>query len=265
MKKWINNSLQIVLAIIITIIFLSWVQLPKPSRAFYQITVYHFTDSTQERMLDNYLQDALLPALHRMNIKNVGVFMAIANDTAASKSLYVFISLETLEQLTKIPSKLSNDETYQAAGAEYINATYTTPPYNRIENILLQAFPLAPHYELPVLKADKKERVYELRSYESATEKLHRNKVQMFNEGGEINIFKRLNFNPVFFGTVITGSKMPNLMYMTTFENMNDRNTHWKSFSSDSTWKKLSALPEYQHNVSHIDDIFLRPTGYSDF
>jgi len=58
---------------------------------------------------------------------------------------------------------------------------------------------------------------------------------------------------------------MPNLMYMTSFENRADRDAHWKVFSSDSAWKKLSAMPEYQNNVSHIDISFLYPTDYSDF
>lgn len=265
MKKRVHNLSAAIFAIIITVNFLSWTQIPKQSRSFYQLTVYHYTDGSQEKVLDNYLQNALLPALHRMHIKNVGVFKAIANDTSALKTLYVFISLKSPGETTKISSTLDADEAYQNAGAEYINAVYDTPPYSRMETILLKAFPLTPQMELPNLKADKKDRVYELRSYESATEKLHRSKVRMFNEGGEISIFKRLNFNPVFFGSVISGNKMPNLMYLTTYENMADRNAHWKNFSSDSTWRKLSAMEEYQHNVSHIDDIFLRPTEYSDF
>jgi len=58
---------------------------------------------------------------------------------------------------------------------------------------------------------------------------------------------------------------MPNLMYMTSFENMADRDAHWKNFGNDEYWKKLSAMPECQNNVSHIDIIFLRPVVYSDF
>ena len=46
--------------------------------------------------------------------------------------------------------------------------------------------------KLPKLRAAKNERIYELRSYESATEKIFANKVHMFNEGGEIDLFKRL-------------------------------------------------------------------------
>ncbi|RYG43215.1 MAG: NIPSNAP family containing protein, partial [Chitinophagaceae bacterium] len=115
------------------------------------------------------------------------------------------------------------------------------------------------------LKSDKKDRVYELRSYESATEKIFANKVQMFNDGNEVGIFQRLGFNAIFYGEVLAGSKMPNLMYMTSFENMDDRNNHWKAFSADAEWKKLSALPEYQQNVSHIDIVLMNPATYSDF
>ena len=124
---------------------------------------------------------------------------------------------------------------------------------------------MAPQMQLPDLKGEKKNRVYELRSYESATEKIFTNKVRMFNDGDEIGLFKKLNFNAVFYSEVLAGSKMPNLMYMTCFENMADRDAHWKTFVDDPYWKKLSTMPEYQHNVSHIDITFLRPVEYSDF
>ena len=158
-----------------------------------------------------------------------------------------------------------NDTAYKNAGAAYIDAAYLQPAYTRIETVLLKAFALAPQLVQPNLKAAKNNRVYELRSYESASEKIFNNKVQMFNDGDEVGIFLKLNFNAVFYAQVVAGSKMPNLMYMTSFENMDDRNAHWKAFGSDSSWKKLSALPQYQHNVSHIDIVFLRGVEYSDF
>jgi NIPSNAP len=265
MKKRLSIHLLYIVLPVSLLFFISWSQVSKPGRAFYQLTVYHYSTVEQEKVLDNYLQNALLPALHRMNIPDVGVFKAIANDTTTAKSLYVFISMKSMDMITKIPEKLSADKDYQAAGSEYITAVYTLPPYNRMETILLKAFSLAPQLQLPALKAAKKDRVYELRSYESATEKIFRNKVQMFNEGDEIGLFAKLNFNAIFYSEVIAGSKMPNLMYMTSFENMTDRDAHWKSFGSDTTWKRLSSMPMYQKNVSHIDITFLRPVDYSDF
>jgi hypothetical protein len=247
------------------IVLLSWAGNKKPGREFYQLTVYHFKNAGQEKILDNYFQNALLPALHRMKINNVGVFKSWANDTLPDKLIYVLIPIKSLETVTDLPSKLKADADYMSAGAQYIDAAYNDPPYSRIETILLRAFPLAPQMQLPSLQSAKKERVYELRSYESATEKKFENKVQMFNQGDEIGLFKRLNFNAIFYSEVIAGSKMPNLMYMTSFENKAARDEHWKTFVSDSSWKNLSTMPEYQNNVSHIDITFLLPAEYSDF
>ncbi len=234
-------------------------------REFYQLTVYHYKNSVQEKTIENYLQNSLLPALHKMGTVNIGVFKALANDTAADKLLYVFMPVKSLDQLAQLPSKLAADKAFQTTGSTYLEALYTNPPYTRMENIILYAFPLAPQMKLPKLKSPNSERVYELRSYESATEKIFQNKVKMFNEGGEIDFFKRLNFNAVFYSSVIAGSKMPNLMYMTTFENMADRDAHWKLFVDDPFWKTLSTMPEYQNNVSRNDITFLRPVSYSDF
>jgi hypothetical protein len=237
----------------------------KGKRSFYQLTLYQYTSAAQENILSNYLQNALLPALHRAGFTNIGVFKSLANDTAAVKTMYVFMTIKNLEQLSVITDKLYSDVEYQARGSDYINAAYTTPPYTRKEIILLKAFPLAPKLELPNLKSPKHERVYELRSYESATEKIFSSKVKMFNEGGETVIFKNINANAVFYSEVVAGSHMPNLMYMTCYENKADRDAHWKNFGNDPAWKTLSALPEYQHNVAHIDIIFLQPMDYSDF
>ncbi len=244
----------------------AWCLPPKKTAPeFYKLTIYQYTTPEQEEVINSYLKNALLPALHRHSIKAVGIFKAIANDTAAIKKMYVLIPVKKLHDVDALEKKLLNDTAYNNNGAGYINAVYTKPAYSRMETILLKAFCLAPISKMPDLKTAKKDRVYELRSYESASEKIYRNKVQMFNEGDEISIFSKLNFNAVFYAEVIAGSKMPNLMYMTSFENMDDRNAHWKAFGSDTSWKRLSALPEYQHNVSRNEITFLRGVDYSDF
>ena len=85
----------------------------------------------------------------------------------------------------------------------------------------------------------------------------------MFNNG-EMGIFSKLNFNAIFYGKVLAGSNMPNLMYMTSFENKEDREAHWKAFSADPDWKKMSSDPQYDHNFLKADIQLLRPTDYSD-
>jgi hypothetical protein len=250
--------------VVILIQSVSFVYASAPERQYYTLSVYHFKDSAQEKVLDHYFSDALLPALHRMKIVSVGVFKSLANDTVSDKKIYVFIPFNSAGEIQQLNEKLQKDKAYQASGSEYINAVFSAPPYTRMETILLYAFPLAPRMQLPGLSSPKNERVYELRSYESATEKIFQNKVNMFNDGDEIGLFKRLGFNAVFYSEVVAGSRMPNLMYMTTFDNMQEREKHWKAFSDDAQWKKLTAMPLYQKNVQHADIFFLRPTDYSD-
>jgi hypothetical protein len=42
-----------------------------------------------------------------------------------------------------------------------------------------------------------------------------------------------------FYGKVISGAKMPNLMYMTSFSNQESRDAHWKAFLASAEWKEL--------------------------
>ena len=87
----------------------------------------------------------------------------------------------------------------------------------------------------------------------------------MFNEGGEIKLFASLEFNAVFYAEVISGSTMPNLMYLITFADMATHDAHWDAFRNHPQWKKLSALDEYKHTVSKTVKTLLSPTDYSDF
>ena len=237
----------------------------KDKPEYYQLTVYHFTSNDQEKILDNYLEKALLPALHKNKFENIGVFKPIANDTAADKVIYVYINAKTLDQLAGIPNQLAADADYKTAAKEYLDAAYNAAPFTRYETILMKSFRLALKMNLPNLKSAKAEHIYELRSYESPTDGMYWSKVKMFNEGDEIGLFKKLNFNAVFYSDVLSGSRMPNLIYMTSFDNMQDRDAHWKAFGESPEWKHLVALPEYQHNVSKADIILMHAAPYSDF
>lgn len=237
----------------------------KDKAEFYRIIVYHFATKEQEKSLDDYLEKAMLPALHRNKFEQIGVFKPIANDTATDKKIYVYVNSKNLKSISEVDNILNRDTEYKMAAASFLAAAFDNPPYKRYETILLKAFRTATKMNLPSLTSPKADHVYELRSYESATDGLYLNKVQMFNEGGEVTLFKDLNFNAVFYADVISGANMPNLMYMTSFENMAERDAHWKSFVDSPVWKKLSGLPEYQHNVSHADINLMHATAYSDF
>lgn len=233
-------------------------------RDFYELRIYHIENANQESQIDAYLEKALLPALHRNGIPKVGVFKPIASQADAGKKVYLFIPYPSMKAYAEMETKLAKDQIYQMAGAAYINSPFENPPYKRIETSFLQAFTGHPRFTESKVTGPKKDRVYELRSYESPTEKLYKQKVKMFNEG-EMDIFTKLGFNPVFYGEVIAGANMPNLMYMTTFSNIESRDAHWKAFSSDPDWDRMKVMPEYQNIMNKNDQRLLYPTDYSDF
>jgi hypothetical protein len=231
---------------------------------YYELRTYRLTDAAQEARVEAYFYKALLPGLHRLGIKKVGVFKPLATDSTYGKKLLLLIPLHSLDEIVQLTDKLAHDKEYLLQAKDYLDATYDNPPYHRFETIILKAFSGSPESAVPTLKSPVNERIYELRSYEGPTEKIYSNKVQMFNDGDEIGLFKRLGFNAIFYGEVIAGPIKPNLMYMTSFENQASRDEHWKAFVEDPQWKKLKAMPEYQNNMSKMVIQFFRPTGYSD-
>jgi hypothetical protein len=118
-----------------------------------------------------------------------------------------------------------------------------------------------PKMEVP----ETKQRIFELRQYQSASEYAGKKKIEMFNDRGEIDIFKRLEFRPVFFGETIIGDQRPNLTYMVTFDNMQQHDELWNSFGGDTQWKEISAVPDYADAllVSKITSTFIVPATFS--
>jgi len=253
------------LSVILSVLFIClYTYANAAGRYYYQIKIYHLKTAAQEDRLDKYLQNAYIPAMHRMGINEVGVFKPVVVDTT-DKRVYVLTPFSSWNQLESADQKLAEDQQYLADGKDYIDVPYNDAVYTRFETIVLKAFPKMTAPAVPNLTATKTDRIYELRSYESPSEKYNVNKVHMFNDGNEVALFKRLNFNAVFYAEVLAGSHMPNLMYMTTFNSKQDRDAHWDTFSNDPEWKALSSKTEYQHNVSKAEILFLHPAAYSDF
>jgi NIPSNAP len=231
----------------------------KGGREFYELRVYTLKNEQQQELVEDYFKDAAIPALNRLGNKNIGVFTELK--PSGQTKLYVLIPYSSLADFLTVQNKLANDHIYQDAGKPYLAAPAADPAYERIESSLLEAFAHAPKLQAPPGKL----RIFELRRYEHATESAGRKKLEMFNDAGEIDIFKRLGFNPVFFGETLIGEARPNLIYMVTFDNMDGHDSHWKAFGSDPEWKKISAIPDYSDVklVSHITSTFLSPTKYS--
>lgn len=163
-------------------------------REFYQLKIYSFGSEEQVNATDAYLKNAFIPAVKKQGIDKVGVFKSRVTETDTVQKTYVLLPFESLDDFQALENKILEDSTYLAAGSAYIDANYDNPPYSHIESILMQAFSDMPQMGTPDLDGPRAERIYELRSYESPTEQYYRNKVDMFNAGGEVKLFLPIRF-----------------------------------------------------------------------
>jgi len=232
---------------------------------FYELLVYKSKTAGQMESTDSYLKDAYIPAMHRLGIKQIGVFKPVANDTAEIKKVIVLVQYISLDVWQRTKANIMYDEVYTAEAKSFLDADTAHLPFTRAESTIMEAFPDQTKL-IPTNLKSNPDAIYELRSYESPTEELHRIKVNMFNAGGEVALFKRLGFQAVFYSDVLSGSRMPNLIYMVAFANAAAREEHWKAFGSSPEWKKISVDPIYRNDVSvnHIDSWILKRAPYSD-
>jgi hypothetical protein len=226
---------------------------------FYELRIYTLKNNRQLKTVQNYFQQAAIPAFNRLGSKHIGIFTEYLPQ--GFTKLVALIPFNSLDDYFRAPDQLANDTTYQQAGAEYLTADASQPAYERIESSLLKSFSQMPRLEVP----ENKPRIFELRRYESHNETAGKKKIEMFNQAGEIAIFKRVGLTPVFFGETLIGPMRPNLTYMLTFDNMDEHDQNWKKFGGDPEWKKISAIPEYLNDkiVSNITRTFLVPSAFS--
>ena len=222
---------------------------------YFEFRQYHLNVGSKKNMVGDFLRKAGIPAMNRIGIEPIGVFNAMYGPN--SPTLYVLMVHKSLDTVLNSSSMLLADDEYR--NNDFIDAPLSEPAYVRMESSLMLAFKGLPELIVP----EKKPRIFELRTYESHSIKAAKKKIEMFNEGGEIEIFKKTGLQPVFFGETIIGPKMPNLTYMLVFNDLADRDAKWKVFGGDPEWKKLGSNPEYKDTVSNITDIILRPTSYS--
>jgi hypothetical protein len=229
------------------------------ARQYFELRRYHLLPGTKQRAFTAFVGDAAVPAMNRAGVGKVGAFTVVYGEN--EPSLLLVLSHETLESVVSLRDRLAADVVYARDGATILDAPMSDPAFVRVESTLLRAFDAMPTLESPIAATPAK-RIFELRTYESHSDRAALNKLRMFN-AGEVPIFRRAGLTPVFFGETVIGAKMPSLTYMLTFADMSARDSAWAKFGQDPEWKSVSADPQYRDNVSAISDIILQPTAYS--
>jgi hypothetical protein len=241
-------------------------QMRAPLRYYYELRRYEIETEAQKAGFDKFASEAALPALDRLRIGPVGVFYP---DEGLSP-IYVLLPHMSLASFVTLTPRLAEAPEFLEQGADFIHAPASAPAYKSLEVQLMIAFEGMPRVERPVNAQgrviDTPGRVFQLRTYESPSEKTALKKIEMFNTA-EIAIFRKVGLHPVFFGQTLAGTKMPNLTYMLGFQDMEESRANWKKFRADPDWQKLRAMPEYADEAilrkKGITNLYLKPASYS--
>ena len=232
-----------------------------PNQVF-ELRTYTLIDENAEQKLDSYLENALVPALERQGLGPIGVFDQASKPQDGTIEVMLLIPGPSTEAVTSAAGKLTNDKEYQAAARDYMNTPANEPVVQRIRSELLLAFDCWPQVTVPSQKEGNQPRLFELRTYESPTEQFGALKVEMFN-AGEVPIFLDSKITPVFMGQALIGDMMPNLTYMTVFDNDQARQAGWDAFRSSPDWKVLSGIEKYKGTVNKIHKSDWVPKSFS--
>jgi hypothetical protein len=255
-RKFLQSSLTVTAGMAVTMNPVLAADQDNAQKEMYEWREYEIRFGADQSQLENYLKTALIPALNKYGIKTVGAF-GEWNKTSPAK-FYLLVPYSSLDNYLTVNTKVKADTDYIKNSAAYNAIAADKALYTRFTSSLMLAFDGWPAMVVPTGKP----RIFEIRTYEGYSEEAVKRKIKMFHDG-EFGIFKRAKLEPVFFGDVIAGDKMPRITYMLTCENKEASNKGWAAFVADPEWKKLVADPQYANTISKISNTFLSPTAYS--
>lgn len=218
---------------------------------------FEVLNNSRRGALENFLKDVVVPGLNKLGCSPIGVFRPKYG--ANGSNVFMLVPHKSIESFLTAWDQLETTPAYRSAA----DTEMDSPLYERMESSLLSTFSHMPEVEIPKAIEGERSRIFEIRTYESHNRLKATLKIDMFNEGGEIEIFREVGLHPVFFGKTLAGPLMPNLVYMLGFKDMAERDANWKKFSSNPSWNKLKVVEKYKGTVSAISDNILVPTNFS--
>lgn len=216
----------------------------------YELREYEVAFFDNQQGLLGYLSGILLPYMRKVGANHTFIFREQGDANPAK--LWVMMSYPSLDIYQRCQAAMTSDA-FVTASADYAAAGKT---YTRYTSSLLSAFDGIPAMRAPAVDHT----LFELRIYEGVNEDAVRRKVMMFDDE-ELPLFDEVGLNSIFFGKMLVGPHMPNLVYMLGFKDMADRDAAWERFSVHPDWKSMLQKPIYKDTVSNIRRVFLEKVG----
>jgi len=217
-----------------------------PANEIYELRTYELAWGGNQAALTTFLNEVEAPYLKANGANHFMTFKeSDQRQPATVWSLTSFPGFEAFQQAIANRSDeqyLSRSESYAAAGKTF----------NRISSSLIYAFDGLKQMKDPIESAA----LFELRIYEGVNEDAVRRKIMMFDDE-ELDLFYKVDLNPIFFGKMIIGPHVPCLVYMLNYRDMEHREQGWKDFLEHPEWLVMRDKEIYANTVSNIRRIFM--------
>jgi hypothetical protein len=206
---------------------------PAGRTRLYLMQRYYLRAGNQLGRLNEYLEKTALPALGKIHSGPKIVLEGVI--VPHTPELVLILGFQSVEEFWVVRGRLNQDEELEKA----FQSWQASPegPFERQENILLEAAPYSPEV-VPMEPPPKAPRIFELRVYHSPSY-THLTHLHERFAGPEIKIFHRVGVHPILYASTIIGPNMPNLTYLTPFDDLAAREKAWNAFSADPEWAKV--------------------------
>ncbi len=226
---------------------------------FYVFERFYMRQGTQPARFHEHVSKTTLPALNKVHAGPKIFLDALVAPHMPQVAL--FIGYQSFDEMWKVHAAVRQDKEWVKAFEEWESGP--EPPFEQQENALLEAADYSPEMVAPA-EPRKTSRIFELRIYHSPTWRQLMALHERFSTQ-EIKIFHRVGIHPILYGTSIFGTNIPNLTYLTPFENLAAREKAWEAFGADPEWAKVRKESVEKHGqiVQAIQMAFYRATAYS--
>jgi len=229
------------------------------SPSYFEFYYIHLQNGSQTGRMAKWLETWLLPLCQKHGFGPMGFFNTDVGPNIPT-TLIIF-SYPSLAEMEARWGKLGADPDYSAAIEE---VEKDEPAFHRVESVLLRSTDFCP--PLTATPAgEPPHKVYELRIYESPTNRQLGYLHDRFGKAGEIDIFHKSGIYPILYADTVFGPNQPNMAYLIPFESEAHREKAWSTFRADPDWVKIrdESVRHGGEIVRNITNMFLSPLSFS--
>lgn len=208
------------------------------AQEIYEMRMYHNADMLS---LDNQMQEVVIPAYNRHGV-HVGAYTDYGEVSPSGRYyLFVYPDAETYHRTKR-----------EIRREEKMRTTAENPEYLRYDTWVAEGVD-----GRRVKKTDMK--LLEWQFAESPNEQ-EMQQHRMMLDNGEVQMMEESGVHPILIGEILAGPDMPGIMYLSGYNDMNERNAAWDRVS------KHPKRSEYRrHHRHHVHHAYLMPLPYSQY